>query len=237
MKRCVVLLLILLLTAAVTACGTSPETSIPASMPTAGAVPEGSSFAESPAPEISGEEPEGSVFVAVGDYAPDILVDLKYASQDNFTGQTVYEFTTVYLRYGTVKKLMAVQQDLQELGLGLKIWDGFRPVSAQYRLWEICPDPRYVADPENGFSSHSRGNTVDVTLVYSDGREAVMPTGFDDFTALADRDYSDCSLEAANNAEILEILMEKHGFTGYRREWWHYTDTDDYPVEEIFLSQ
>lgn len=181
--------------------------------------------------------PEDSVFVAVTDYIPDISVDLKYATEDNFTGQTVYEFSTVYLRYGTVVKLAAVQEDLRQLDLGLKIWDGFRPVSAQFRLWEICPNPRYVADPHNGFSSHSRGNTVDVTLVDSAGNDLVMPTGFDDFSALADRDYADCSEEAANNAEILEILMEKHGFAGYKREWWHYTDTTEYPVEEIFLSE
>lgn len=179
-------------------------------------------------------DPQDMILVAVTDYLPEIQIDLKYATEDNFTGQVVYDFSTVYLRYGTAKKLMAVQEDLKELGLGLKIWDGFRPVSAQYKLWEICPDTRYVANPETGFSSHSRGNTVDVTLVDSEGREVVMPTGFDDFSALADRDYSDCSAEAANNKEILEILMEKHGFSAYQKEWWHFSDTVAYPVEESF---
>lgn len=182
-------------------------------------------------------EPEDAVFVPVEDYLPGLLVELKYATEENFTGQVVYTFSTAYLRYGTVKKLAAVQSDLQELGLGLKLWDGFRPVSAQFRFWEICPDPRYVANPETSFSSHSRGNTVDVTLVDAQGREVEMPTGFDDFSAKADRDYADCTPEAANNAEILEILMEKHGFSGYKREWWHFTDKDEYPVEEKFLSE
>lgn len=179
-------------------------------------------------------EPQDMVFVAVADYIPDIQTDLKYAGTDNFTGQVVYEFSTVYLRYGTVRKLSAVQEDLKALGLGLKIWDGFRPVVAQHRLWEVCPDPRYVANPNTGFSSHSRGNTVDVTLVDSEGREVVMPTGFDDFSSLADRDYSDCTQEAADNAELLEAVMEKHGFTGYAAEWWHYSDLESYPVEEQF---
>lgn len=234
MKRCSMVMLALLLCVTLTACGEPvPEGS------EATSVPEVSGAAETMISAHEGIDavPEDSVFVAVTDYVPDIQVDLKYASEDNFTGQVVYDFSTAYLRYGTVKKLAAVQADLKELGLGLKIWDGFRPVSAQYRLWEICPDPRYVADPEKGFSSHSRGNTVDVTLVDSEGKDLLMPTGFDDFSALADRDYSDCTAEAANNAEILEILMEKHGFSGYRREWWHYTDTTEYPVEEIFLSE
>lgn len=193
--------------------------------------------AESEAEQVSQmptPDPQDLVFVAVTDYIPEIRIDLKYATEDNFTGEIIYEFSTVYLRYGTVEKLAAVQEDLRQLGLGLKIWDGFRPVSAQYRLWEVCPDSTFVANPETGFSSHSTGNTVDVTLVDSEGREVQMPTGFDDFSALADRDYSDCSETAANNARILEALMEKHGFSGYSKEWWHYTDTESYPVEEAF---
>ena len=116
----------------------------------------------------------------------------------------------------------------------MKIWDSFRPVSAQWKLWEVCPDPAFVANPETGFSSHSRGSTVDVTLVDDTGNELEMPTGFDNFTARADRDYSDCTETAAAHAQLLEILMEKHGFKGYSGEWWHYSDTEDYPVEENF---
>lgn len=178
--------------------------------------------------------PDNRTFVVVLDYLPEIQVELKYATTDNFTGQIIYDFEECYLRYGTVAKLAAVQADLQQLGLGLKIWDGFRPVSAQYALWEVCPDRKFVADPRKGFSNHSRGNTVDVTLVDAQGREVLMPTAFDDFTPMADRDYSDCPADAANNAILLEILMEKHGFSGYKEEWWHFTDNDEYLVEETF---
>lgn len=181
--------------------------------------------------------PDNRILVVVTDYLPGIPVELKYATPDNFTGQVIYQFTDVYLRYGTVAKLAAVQEDLAELGLSLKIWDAFRPVSAQYTLWEVCPDRRYVADPRKGFSDHSRGNTVDVTLVDDQGRDVVMPTGFDDFTAKADRDYSDCPADAASNAMILQLLMEKHGFSGYQGEWWHFTDTEEYPVEETFQPE
>ena len=173
-------------------------------------------------------------FVQVLDYIPSARQELLYATDRNFTGQVIYDFTDAYLRYGTVKKLIAVSEDLAQLGLSLKIWDGFRPVSAQFRLWEVCPDPAFVANPQKGHSSHSRGNTVDITLVDTDGNELEMPTGFDDFSKKADRDYSDCTETAASHAELLEILMEKHGFRGYSAEWWHFSDTDEYPVEETF---
>ena len=186
-------------------------------------------------PEPVQPEPEDADFVKVTTYIPDILVELPYATEQNFTGQVIYDFEDAWLRYGTVKKLMAVQDELKQSGLGLKIWDGFRPPSAQFKLWEVYPDPTYVSNPNKGFSSHSRGNTVDLTLVQSDGTGLAMPTGFDDFSKLADRDYSDCTEEAAHNALLLEDLMEKYGFKPYSGEWWHFTDLDSYEVEQTFL--
>lgn len=184
--------------------------------------------------EIIQPEPSDEVFVNVKNYIPDIFIDLRYSTEKNFTKQKIYDFTDVWLRYGTVKKLILVQEELKQSGLYLKIWDGFRPPSAQFKLWDICPDPTYVSNPNNGFSSHSRGNTVDITLVYKDETELVMPTGFDDFSKLADRDYSDCSKEAAGNAIFLEELMKKYGFKPYFGEWWHFSDMQSYPVEKTF---
>lgn len=190
---------------------------------------------ETAPPEILQPEPTDDDFVKVSAYIPDIVIDLRYATTNNFIGQQIYDFSEAWLRYGTVKKLIRVQQELKQYGLYLKIWDGFRPPAAQFKLWEVCPDPTYVSNPNNGFSSHSRGNTVDITLTYADGTELIMPTGFDDFSRLADRDYSDCSQEAADNALLLERIMEKHGFRPYSGEWWHYTDTQSYPVEQTFM--
>lgn len=206
------------------------ETPIAAALPVQTLPPETSA-----APETTVPEPAPEDFVRVLDYLPTARQELMYATDQNFTGQVIYDFSEAYLRYGTVKKLAAVSEDLAQLGLSLKIWDGFRPVSAQFQLWEVCPDPAFVADPRKGHSSHSRGNTVDLTLVDESGNELEMPTGFDDFSAKADRDYSDCSEAAAAHAELLEILMEKHGFQGYSAEWWHFTDTVEYPVEERFF--
>lgn len=179
--------------------------------------------------------PDQTEFVNIKDYIVDIQVDLKYSTTDNFTGQKIYEFTDAYLRYGTVEKLIEVQEALKEQDLFLKVWDAFRPVSAQFKLWEICPNSTYVANPNKGFSSHSRGNTVDITIVDKDGKDVVMPTGFDDFSTKADRDYSDCTVEARENAEMLEQLMIEKGFKAYYGEWWHFTDENEYPVEEEFL--
>lgn len=180
-------------------------------------------------------EPADDEFVRVKDYIPDIRVDLRYATVENFTGEQIYTFDEAYLRYGTVKKLITVQNKLKAQGMGLKIWDAFRPVSAQFKLWEICPDSNYVSDPNKGYSSHSRGNTVDVTLVDSDGTELVMPTGFDNFTELADRDYSDVTDEfARDNALLLENIMKECGFEPYSGEWWHFSDTVEYEVSESF---
>ena len=92
-----------------------------------------------------------------------------------------------------------------------------------------------MSHPVTGTRAHCRGNAVDLTLYdLETGQLLPMPTVFDNFSALADRDYSDCTPEAAENARLLEQIMEKHGFKPYKAEWWHFTDTDSYPVDETF---
>ena len=179
-------------------------------------------------------DPKDTDFVRVSDYIPEVIVELKYSTEDNFTGQPIYDFQDAFLRYGTVMKLKAAADELQTMGFRLKIWDAFRPVSAQFKLWDICPDDTYVADPNKGYSNHSRGFAVDLTLVDSGGREVEMPTEFDEFTTKADRDYSDCTETAAANARMLEQTMEKFGFSGYHGEWWHFNDSQKYDVETCF---
>ena len=120
------------------------------------------------------------------------------------------------------------------MNMGLKIWDAYRPIDAQYELWRACPNSTYVSNPNKGYSSHSRGNTVDITLIYSDGTEVQMPTGFDNFTSKADRDYSDCSQVEKKNAQLLESVMQSNGFRPYYGEWWHFSDSISYEVEKNF---
>ena len=185
--------------------------------------------------EITTEkEPEDDEYVLVNKYIPDIYVELMYATDNNFTGVRIYGFTDAYLRYGTVKKLANVQKELKEQGYSLKIWDAYRPFEAQQKLWEVYPDPNYVANPANGMKKHNLGGTVDITMVAADGSVISMPTEFDDFSLKADRDYSDIEdEEAVKNVMILQNAMENNGFTGYQGEWWDYSDTVEYEAVDF----
>lgn len=185
--------------------------------------------------EITTEkEPENDEYVLVKKYIPDIYVELMYATDNNFTGVRIYDFTDAYLRYGTVKKLANVQKELKEQGYSLKIWDAYRPFEAQQKLWEVYPDPNYVANPADGMKKHNLGGTVDITMVAADGSIIPMPTEFDDFSLKADRNYSDIdNEEAVNNVMILQNAMENNGFTGYQGEWWDYSDTVEYEAVDF----
>lgn len=185
--------------------------------------------------EITTEkEPEDDEYVLVNKYIPDIYVELRYATENNFTGVKIYDFTEAYLRYGTVKKLAQVQKELKQQGYSLKIWDAYRPFEAQQKLWEVYPDPNYVANPANGMKKHNLGGTVDITMVAADGTVISMPTEFDDFSLKADRDYSDIEdEEAVKNVMILQNAMENNGFTGYQGEWWDYSDTVEYEAVDF----
>ncbi|MGS0765866.1 M15 family metallopeptidase [Syntrophomonas curvata] len=164
--------------------------------------------------------------IALDEHIPEIMVDLRYATTDNFTRTKIYDDDTAYLRRGTAEKLKAAQADFTASGYGIKVWDAYRPPTAQFKLWNKCPDARFVINPHQGYSYHSRGVAVDITLVDKEGRELPMPTGFDDFTAKADRDYGDIDEERARNARLLEQIMLKHGFQSIHYEWWHFIDSD-----------
>lgn len=180
------------------------------------------------------KEPEDDEYVLVNKYIPDIYVELMYATDNNFTGVRIYGFTDAYLRYGTVKKLANVQKELKEQGYSLKIWDAYRPFEAQQKLWEVYPDPNYVANPADGMKKHNLGGTVDITMVAADGSIIPMPTEFDDFSLKADRNYSDIdNEEAVNNVMILQNAMENNGLTGYQGEWWDYSDTVEYEAVDF----
>jgi zinc D-Ala-D-Ala dipeptidase len=159
----------------------------------------------------------------VKDLAPGILVEMRYASTNNFTGQVLYPAAECLLCEPAARRLAAVQQKLENRGLGLKVWDCYRPLSVQKKLWDIVPDPRYVADPKTG-SRHNRGASVDLTLVDARGRELPMPTAFDEFSEKAHRSYSELSAKVRRNRQILQEAMEAEGFVGLPTEWWHFDD-------------
>jgi D-alanyl-D-alanine dipeptidase len=174
---------------------------------------------------------------------PRIVVDMKYASEDNFANKKLYDSNTCFLRKSTAVKLDAIQKKLERMNLGLKVWDCYRPLAVQRILWAILPDERYVANPEKG-SRHNRGSAVDVTLVDSRGKELQMPTGFDDFSPRAGLHYQALPDQAIRNRELLKGLMEKAGFIPLPEEWWHYDDekwmqfdTMDIPFQDLVKHQ
>ncbi|HSP96551.1 MAG TPA: D-alanyl-D-alanine dipeptidase [Candidatus Dormibacteraeota bacterium] len=152
---------------------------------------------------------------------PGLRLDIRYATPRNFTGRALYPSPRCLLRPAVAERLAHAQEAAAAQGLGLKVFDCYRPLSVQRAMWTLVPDERYVADPAKG-SRHNRGAAVDVTLVDAEGHELPMPTAFDDFSARAHRDYDDLPPAAIANRARLERLMTDAGFTGLPTEWWHF---------------
>lgn len=192
-------------------------------------------------PDLSnGQDPiEIHGLVLVKDIIPGIEIELKYATEDNFTKTKVYPYDICVLQKSTAMKLKKANDELMEMGYRLKIWDAYRPLSVQKIFWDLVPDSRYVANPNTGGSKHNRGTAVDVTLVDMEGNELEMPTGFDDFTAKAGRSNNDMSETAKKNVELLTNVMVKNGFTTITTEWWHYNDSDsgNYSALDVDLEE
>jgi len=151
-----------------------------------------------------------------------IVTDVRYATADNFTGQVLYSSSKVLLRAEAAKKIVeANARLLKEKGLRLKIYDGYRPLSVQKKMWVIMPDDRYVANPAKG-SRHNRGCAVDLTIIDKDGNELPMGTAYDDFTEKAHFNYKGLSSEERANRDLLRSLMIESGFEPITSEWWHF---------------
>jgi len=184
----------------------------------------GSARAESPAD-----------LVDVAAVIPDAVLDLRYATADNFTGVVLYAKATCKLRRGVAERLAKAAKALRADDRRLLIWDCYRPTSVQAALWKRVHDPRYVADPKLG-SVHSRGAAVDVGLVDAKGAAVTLPTAFDDFTKAAHRDHALIGDRGAE-ARRLEAAMRDAGFVGLPTEWWHFDapDAAKYPLADDAL--
>ena len=161
---------------------------------------------------------------------PDAVLDLRYATENNFTGKRIYEFEDALLRRGTLEKLKKAADRLRSMGYRIKVYDAFRPEKAQKTLWSVVNDPMFVADPYNGGSNHTRGNAIDMTLTDMYGNELTMPSGFDDFSERALRTYEACTEEQKYNALIMEGVMTECGFIPNTNEWWHFDDEENYDL-------
>lgn len=156
---------------------------------------------------------------------PNIIIDLRYATTNNFTHQKIYDFTTAIARTNTVKKLGLAAKLLEQQGYRLKIWDAYRPVAAQAKLFEVYPDPNFVLPP-NPNVSHQKGVTFDLTLTDLDGNELEMQSAFDEFNETASRSYKGRTPLQQKHYDILNDAMTSAGFIGYPEEWWDYRDAD-----------
>lgn len=155
-------------------------------------------------------------------YIPGIVLDIRYATTNNFTGEKIYDEARAYARKPVADALKRIQADLKEKGLGLKIFDGYRPYRATVKFYEVYGDTTYVASPYRG-SRHNRGCAIDLTLIdLLTGKELKMPTGYDSFTKQAWPSTPVRDEEARKNRRLLIDAMEKHGFRVNSSEWWHF---------------
>jgi D-alanyl-D-alanine dipeptidase len=167
---------------------------------------------------------------------PNIVYDLQYATENNFTHQKLYESgKQTFLRLPVVRALQEVQDDLAKKNYGLKLFDAYRPYTVTQKMWDLIHDERYVADPSKG-SGHNRGLAIDLTIInLKDGNELNMGTGFDNFTDTAHHNFKNLSPEILKNRALLKETMEKHGFKALETEWWHYSwpNNRNYEVLDI----
>ena len=176
-------------------------------------------------PINAGAEPS---LVDIQSIDPTIVVDLRYAGDNNFLKRPLYpQGMRARLRPQVASALGKAQKTLRQFQYGLKIWDAYRPVSVQTKLWEASRNSDFVANPDIGVGSlHSWGIAVDATLVDSWNRPVTMPSDFDDFTPAAMWRYAGPSFQVLGHVRLLQWAMHRAGFWGMRTEWWHFTIAD-----------
>jgi len=169
-----------------------------------------------------------------------IPIDIRYATANNFMKKPLYPVAKAYLRAPAAAALAAVEHDLASRGLGVKVFDGYRPYRVTEAMWEPIRNPDFVADPAKG-SRHNRGAAVDLTLIdLATGAELPMPTPYDDFTMRARQDFNDLPADALVNRSILREVMTRYGFDPLPSEWWHFDfkgwerfELMDVPLEKL----
>jgi D-alanyl-D-alanine dipeptidase len=162
-----------------------------------------------------------TTFVNLKDYSTDFVYDMKYATEDNFLKAKVYDCAECFLRLKTVKALVKANKKFIRKGYRIQLFDCYRPLDIQKRMWQIVSNPEYVADPAKG-SIHNRGGAVDITLVDGNGIALDMGTPFDFFGPEAGHYFENLSDEVKQNRILLKRIMQKSGFVPFNSEWWHY---------------
>jgi D-alanyl-D-alanine dipeptidase len=177
--------------------------------------------------------------VEINKYIPGIVLDIRYATANNFMHRKMYRQARAFARLPVVMALKDVEEDLKTRGLGIKIYDAYRPYAVTVKFYEETPDTNFVADPRRG-SKHNRGCAIDMSLIdLKTGKELDMPTGFDSFSKKAGANYADLPKQQIANRELLKSVMAAHGFRVIATEWWHYDFNGwaNYPLLDIPFSE
>lgn len=163
-----------------------------------------------------------SAWVDIEDLASDMVLDLRYATTNNFMKLQIYDCPKCLMRLATAKALLKANAALKEKGIGFKLFDCYRPKSAQHKLWKKMPDRRYVAPPSRG-SMHSRGGALDLTLIdLATQKQLEMGTHYDYFGKEAYWVNQDLPPAVLDNRQLLRSTLEKYGFKTVTTEWWHF---------------
>lgn len=180
--------------------------------------------------------------VLLTDLDDSFIIDLRYATSDNFFKKCFYPVKICAIRRETGEKLVKANNIFKEKGYTIKVWDAYRPLSIQRAFYEAYPDNYFVAKPPDtpitsGFKPrHNNGMAVDITLVDKDGKELEMPSEFDDFTEKASPTYEHMTIEARKNVDYLIGVMKSLGFRIHEGEWWHFVDGIEEPNPYLDVS-
>ncbi len=181
------------------------------------------------------ESDSNMALVEIKSRIPNIVLDIRYATENNFLNKVFYKEAKAFARLPVVKALEKVQAELNTKGIGLKIYDGYRPYAITVQFYESSPDSTYVASPWSG-SKHNRGCAVDMTLVdLKTGNELAMPTPYDSGIKESWAEAPVKDKKALKNRELMKAVMAKNGFTVEPSEWWHYNFNGwgDYPLMDM----
>lgn len=175
--------------------------------------------------------------IQISSLDPSITKDIKYATDDNFMKEVLYDFDDCVLRRGTAQKLVNANRILKKAGYKIKVFDCYRPLAVQRKMYARFPLKGFVADPAKG-SNHNRGAAVDCTIVKLTGEAVEMPSEYDEFSERSYHNYP-AQEPMKTHRQILRDAMVQSGFTTISKEWWHYDDSDiaAYSLEEYFPKE
>jgi len=170
-------------------------------------------------PKIIAQEP----LVNLEELTTELAYEIRYATPNNFIGETLYDCAKCLLRPEVAEALLEANQYFCELGYRIKIYDCYRPLDVQKKMWEKVPRATYVGNPYGNGSVHNKGAAIDMTLETLDGCYIEMGSDYDYFGKEAHIDNYNFTKEILANRKVLFDGMRKFGFNTIRTEWWHFS--------------